>query len=142
MTVADDRSRSRGLHPLHGMLVAGTIPLFLGGLISDLAYSSSHQIEWAHFASWLIAGGLLFGGFALLGAVVDRLGTSRRGARSRLYLLLLLATWILGFFNALIHARDAWAAMPLGLILSVIVVLLAFTSTWIGFAKFGVEGEK
>jgi len=50
-----------------------------------------------------------------------RVGDSRR----LVYPVLLLITWILGFINALIHAKDAWASMPEGLVLSVIVVLLA-----------------
>mgnify|MGYP007026474366 FL=1 len=52
--------------PLHAMLLAGTVPLFLGALLSDIAYYNSFQIQWANFAAWLIAGGLLFAGLALL----------------------------------------------------------------------------
>ena len=141
MTVNENRLYERGLHPIHGVLLAGTIPLFLGGLLSDLAYANSFQIQWNNFASWLIAGGLVFGGFALLWAIINLIRADRRGRHALPYMLLLLATWVVGFFNALTHARDAWAAMPMGLILSAIVVLLACASTWIGFAKFGV-GEK
>ena len=142
MAVDDHRLVQRGLHPLHGMLLAGTIPLFLGGLAGDLAYSSSYQIEWSNFASWLIAGGLVFGGLALLWAVIDLIRAERRSASLLLYVLLLLATWIMGFINSLVHAKDAWASMPSGLVLSVIVVLLALAATWIGFARFGVGGGK
>lgn len=141
MTVNDNRISERGLHPIHGVLLAGTVPLFLGGLLSDLAYASSYQIQWNNFASWLIAGGLVFGGFALLWAIINLVRADRRDGHVLLYTLLLLATWITGFFNALTHARDAWASMPTGLILSVILILLACASTWMGFAKFGV-GEK
>lgn len=142
MAVNDDRLVKSRLHPVHAMLLSGTIPLFLGGLLSDLAYSSSYQIMWSLFASWLIAGGLLFGGLALLWAIINLARADRRGHYSLLYTLLLLATWVVGFFNSLEHAKDAWAAMPLGLILSVIVVLLAIASTWVGFAKFGVGGVR
>ncbi len=38
------------------------------------------------------------------------------------YLTLLLATFVVGFFNALVHAKDGWATMPTGLILSAVVV--------------------
>ena len=41
--------------PLHGTLLAGTVPLFLGALLSDIAYGQTYQIQWANFASWLIA---------------------------------------------------------------------------------------
>jgi hypothetical protein len=59
--------------PLHAMLLAGTVPLFLGALLSDIAYYNSFQIQWANFAAWLIAGGLLFAGLALLFALANLL---------------------------------------------------------------------
>lgn len=130
------------LHPLHGALLAGTVPLFLGGLLSDYAYTSSYHIQWANFASWLIAGGLVFGGFALLCAVIGLFRHSRKSTLAIIYTLLLMVTWVLGFINSLVHAKDAWASMPSGLILSVIVLLLACASTWIGLVKFGVGGTK
>lgn len=141
MVVNDDRIPYLRLHPLHGVLLAATIPLFLGGLLSDLAYASSYQIQWSNFASWLIVGGLVFGGAALLWAIVNLIFASRRSGYG-LYPAILAITWVLGFFNSLIHAKDAWAMMPMGLILSVIVVLLACVSTWIGFVKFGVGGRR
>ncbi|WP_149193778.1 DUF2231 domain-containing protein [Luteimonas suaedae] len=129
-----------GLHPLHAFLLAGAVPPFLGAMLSDIAYASSYQIQWSNFASWLIAGGLVFGACALLWAVVDLFRADRLERHPLAYALLLLATWVLGFINALVHARDAWASMPTGLILSVIVVLLAGAATWIGFARIRVGG--
>ena len=58
-----------------------------------------------------------------------------------MYFLLLLATWVLGFINALEHAKDAWATMPQGLVLSVIVTLLACAATWIGLSNLRDGGE-
>ena len=142
MTVATDRIDQWVLHPIHGALLAGTLPLFLGGLLSDYAYTSSYEIQWANFASWLIAGGLVFCGFTLLWAVINLARTQHRDKLAVAYPILLLVTWVLGFINSLVHAKDAWASMPDGLILSFIVVLLACVSTWIGFAKFGVGGTK
>lgn len=122
-------------HPLHATLLAFPVALFTGALLSDYAYWASFQVQWTNFSSWLIAGGLLVGAFALLWAIVDfvRAGPARRG-RPTLYVVLLLAMWLLGFVNALIHARDAWAAMPLGFILSAIVALLALAAAWIGYS--------
>ena len=119
-----------------GSLLAGaTVPLFLGAWLSDYAYWSSHQIEWANFASWLTAGGLVVGALALLCAVIDVIRTRARDGRSLVYTFALLATWILGFINALVHARDAWAVMPTGLVLSIVVALLACMATWICFSQ-------
>lgn len=140
--INDDRINQLTIHPLHGILLAATIPLFFGGLLSDLAYASSYQIQWSNFASWLIVGGLVFGGGALLWAIANLGFARRRGNYLGLYTALLAITWVLAFFNSLIHAKDAWAIMPTGLILSVIVVLLACVSTWIGFVKFGVGGRR
>ena len=127
----------RPLHPLHAILLAFPFPLFLGALLSDLAYRASFQVQWANFASWLIAGGLLVGAFALLWALVDlfRKGHARKG-RPTLYFVLLLAMWVIGFVNALVHAKDAWATMPEGLYLSAITALLALGAAWIGYSGF------
>ena len=133
MTVTADRTYPITLHPVHAILLAGTLPLFLGATLSDIAYATSYHIQWSNFASWLIAGALVFTGLALLCAIIGLFRTGRRDARALIYVLLLLATWVLGFINALVHARDAWAMMPTGLILSVIVTALACAATAAGF---------
>jgi len=67
-------------------------------------------------------------------ALVGLRHADRRGGRYLLYGLVLLATWALGFINSLIHAKDAWAVMPEGLILSAIVLLLACVAAWMGLS--------
>lgn len=135
MDVIVDRAPQRAIHPLHAFVLAGAASLFLGALLSDVAYARSYQIQWSNFASWLIAGALVFGGIALLWAVVDLVTrVDRRGKRAVAYFVLLLATWVLGFINALVHAKDAWAIMPTSLILSIIVAVLACAAAWIGLA--------
>lgn len=141
MAGTDDRSYQRVLHPVHAVLLAATVPLFLGAVLSDAAYATSYQVQWTNFASWLIAGGLVFGGLALVWALVELLRADRRGGRPLMYVFVLLAIWIIGFVNALVHAKDAWASMPAGLILSVIVAALAIFATWIGFSSLR-EGTK
>ncbi|HVM38385.1 MAG TPA: DUF2231 domain-containing protein [Sphingomicrobium sp.] len=127
-------SRSR-IHPVQAVLLASILPLALGALLSDWAYWSSQEVQWINFTAWLVVGMLLFAGAALLWAVVDLLRADRR--RDRRWLLhaaALLATFVLGFISALVHNKDAWATMPEGLILSVLVLLLAFASVWLGFS--------
>jgi uncharacterized membrane protein len=132
----------RPLHPLHAILLAFPLPLFLGALLSDLAYRASFHIQWANFSSWLIAGGLFVGAFAVLWALINlfRRGTARKG-RLVVYFVVLLAMWILGFVNALVHSKDAWATMPEGLYLSAITTLLALVAAWIGYSGFHHAGE-
>ena len=135
--MADDIGRVRrvAVHPVHAILLASTIPLFLGALLSDWAYAESYQIQWTNFSSWLVAGGLVFAGLALAWAIVDALRADVRRQSTWLYPALILATFIVGFFNALVHAKDAWAAMPEGLILSAIVLVLAIAANWAAHAQ-------
>lgn len=133
MTITVDRTRAVPLHPVHAVLLAGALPLFLGTLLSDWAYGASYEVQWANFASWLLAGALVFSGFALVWSLIELLRADRRGKRSILTFLLLLATWVLGFVNALVHAKDGWAMMPEGLILSVLVTVLVVAAIWSAF---------
>jgi hypothetical protein len=63
---ADMAGRTTALHPAHAILRAFPFSLFLAALVSDWAYWGTFQIQWANFSSWLIVGGLLGGGLALL----------------------------------------------------------------------------
>lgn len=134
------RVDSFALHPLHAVLSAFPVPLFLGALLSDIGYTRSYQVQWINFSSWLIAGGLVLAGIALLWAALAMV-RARRG-RPTLYFLLLLAAWVVGFVNALTHARDAWATMPAGLVLSAIVALLAIVANAVAYAAACKEGVK
>lgn len=142
MAVTVERRYSEAIHPIHAILLAGTLPLFLGALLSDIAYYRSFEIQWANFSSWLIAGGLVFAGIALICAVIDVARPHRRARGLVLYVLLLLVTWVVGFLNALMHARDAWAAMPGGLVYSVITTVLVCFLVWLGFCTPRIGGSK
>ena len=137
MVAISATSFPRPLHPLHSILLAFPLPLFLGALLSDFAYWSSYQMQWANFSSWLIAGGLLVGGFALLWALIDliRSGAARR-TRAAVYFVVLLAMWVIGFINALVHAKDAFAIMPEALFLSAAAAVLALVAAWVGYSGY------
>lgn len=134
MSVAVERIYPRPLHPLHVVALAGTIPLFGGALLADIAYAYTYQVQWTNFASWLNAFGLVYGGLVLVWALVALFRGQRDRVRPTMYALVLLALCVAGFFNALVHARDAWGAMPSGLVLSAVCTVLALVATWIGLA--------
>lgn len=117
---------------LHTILLAGSVSLFLGALLSDLAYYNTYQLQWSNFASWLNAGGELFSGLALVFALANLIRAKQKAGQVLTYFLLLLATWALGLFNAFQHAKDAWAVMPAGLVMSAIVFLLICLTAWVG----------
>jgi uncharacterized membrane protein len=112
------------------------LPLFLAALLSDLAYSTTFHVQWINFSSWLIAGALLVGGFVLLWALIEMVrGGPARTTQSVAYFVTLLMMWVLGFMNALVHAKDGWATMPTSLYLSIIETLLALAAAWIGYSQ-------
>ena len=60
------RLYQRSLHPLRASLLGAAGAFLVSGFLSDWAYFSDNQIQWKNFADWLIIGGLVFAGFALL----------------------------------------------------------------------------
>jgi uncharacterized membrane protein len=137
MAAVSVRAVSRPLHPLHSILLAFPPTLFVGALASDITYWMTFQIQWSNFSSWLIAGGLLGGGFAVVWALINVFRLRRyRSKRPLAYFGVLLVAWVLGFVNALVHAKDAWAIMPEGLLLSAVTALLALGAAWIGYSGF------
>ena len=122
---------------MHAFFALSSVPLFLGALLSDWAYFSSQEIQWVNFAAWLNAGALLVAGPVLLWAAVQVLRSpAERHQGGLVYLALLLLTFVVGFVNALIHGKDGWAAMPAGLILSAVVLVLAVAASASGIAGF------
>ena len=138
MAVTMDRASPHAVPRAPGrwqaFVLAAALPLFLGAVLCDWAYWSSYEIQWSNFASWLVAGGMVFLGIALACALVDLFRADRRGGRALARFVLLLAAFGLGFVNALVHARDAWAVMPTGLVLSLVVLLLVAVATAMVFA--------
>jgi uncharacterized membrane protein len=135
---AIDRRPVAAIHPVHAILLASTIPLFLGALLTDWAYVSTYHIQWSNFSAWLILGGLVFAGLAMIWGLVGMfVASGRRRGDALLHLLLIVATFVVGIFNSLVHARDGWGAMPAGLILSVIVLVLAIAANWVAHARRG-----
>jgi uncharacterized membrane protein len=132
---------ARPLHPLHAILLAFPLPLFLGALLADIAYARTFHVQWTNFSSWLIAGGLLFGGFALLWALIDLIRIRAPGRRhAAIYFVVLLAMWGLGLINALVHSKDAYAVMPEAPWLSAVVALLALVASWLGYSGSHARG--
>lgn len=136
MATTQHNSFRRLRHPVHIVLLVSTLPLFMGAFLSDWAYDVTYQVQWINFASWLIAGALVLLGAALLWTVIDAFrADAPRGGGKWVFVGLVLATFVVGFVNALVHAKDAGATMPAGLILSIIVFILSLVSIVFGFAR-------
>jgi uncharacterized membrane protein len=116
-------------------VLASAVTLFVAGLASDAAYYMTFEIQWKNFATWLILGALVFGGLSLLFGLID-IFRRRGGARRAMavYFIVLLIAWGIGIANEFVHAKDAWATMPEGLILSAISAVLALIAAGLGFS--------
>ena len=125
------------IHPLHAIFLAFPFPMYLVAWLSDVAYTKTYQIQWLNFSQWVMVAALLLGGFALLWSLIDLI-RSRPADKGRhaTYFVLLLVTFVLGFINELVHAKDAFATMPAGMYLSFILTILALVASWIGYSGF------
>ena len=130
------RSRSFA-NPLHAILLAFPVALFPAALLADLAYLETAEIQWANFASWLIAGADLFAGIVLASALLAFFFGRARHARTRgiFYLVLVFAMFVVGVVNAFQHARDGWhSVQTAGLLMSVACTILAFVAAFIAYS--------
>ena len=99
--------------------------LFVGTLVFDVIYFRTGYNLWVKGAAWLVSLGLVV-------AIVPQLINlalvwfSRRHVRSSGQVInfwLNVVAIIAALFNAFVHSRDAYAAMPDGMWLSVITVM-------------------
>ncbi|MCJ0826146.1 hypothetical protein MQC88_09330 [Luteimonas sp. 50] len=138
MGIVANRAGPGGLELFHAAVLAGALPLFLAAHLCDHAYSRFHEIQWSNFASWLLIGAMVLATIALACALLG----GYRGRQRALYLLLLVATWVVGFFAALQHGRDAWAIMPAAMYLTAAAFLPALLATWLAFAGLRPGGVR
>ena len=124
-------------HPIHPMLVPIPIVCFIGALLTDIMYFATAEMMWADFSSWLLVVGIIGGVLAAIAGLIDFLSNRmiRAQAPAWPHLLGNLLVLVLAFFNVLIHTRDAWTSVvPIGLVLSIIVVLILPITGWLGWA--------
>ncbi|MCS3741663.1 MULTISPECIES: DUF2231 domain-containing protein [unclassified Rhizobium] len=116
------------LQPVAPRTAFRSIPLhfsatcFIGALLTDIAYWKTAEMTWADFSAWLLMAGLVLGVVGAIGVVADwsRGVLTTAPLRLVMYFGCLLAAFLLGFLNTLIHSRDAWTSVvPTGLATSI-----------------------
>jgi uncharacterized membrane protein len=127
----------QSLRGLHGVILGFPAALFTIGVLTDIAYLKTAEVQWTNFSQWLITGALVFGGIAAawsLVAIVLSLRTSIRRWRVVEFGALALM-FVLGLINAFKHSQDAWSSVgALGLILSILCSLLALVAAFIAIS--------
>jgi len=106
---------------------------FAAALMTDIAYARTFDIGWKNFSDWLLAGGMVVGALAAIVGLVD---LARRSVRADWliwpYAAAYAVAMILGLFDNLVHSRDAYGAMPAGLVLSALTVLALLVTAVLG----------
>ena len=117
---------SRVAIALYELLNPLPLGFFTAAWIFDILYLKSFQIMWTDAASWLIAIGLVLAIVPRLINLVQVWFTQRPLATTavKIHFWLWLLAIVLAIFNAFVHSRDAYAVVPLGVILSTAVVAL------------------
>jgi uncharacterized membrane protein len=124
-------------HPIHPMLVTFPIVCFVGALVTDIAYACTAETMWADISAWLLVIGMVMGVLAAIVGLIDFL--SNRSIRARPpawpHMIGNSVVLLLALLNTLVHTRDAWTSVvPVGLALSVIVVLILPVTGWLGWS--------
>lgn len=123
--------------PIHPILVSVPIVCFVGALVTDITYTVTAEMMWADFSAWLLVVGVIVGVLAAIAGLIDFLSNRQIRAQRPAWPHLIgnLVVLVLSVFNVLIHTRDAWTSVvPMGLILSVIVVLILPITGWLGWS--------
>jgi uncharacterized membrane protein len=99
---------------------------FVGTLMFDIIYAVSRNVFWGKGAAWLVSTGLLF---AIIPRVINlcQVWLPSRYRASRLEKLdfwLNVLGMAAAIANAFVHSRDAYAMVPLNVILSTLTVVL------------------
>jgi uncharacterized membrane protein len=137
MATATSTERPRIL--LHPYFICFGSALLMGGLAADAMYYTSSLWQWANFAAWLIAAGLVVALVATIMLVIDFI-TRRAGPISWIRFIAVAAAALLSLLNIFVHSRDAWTSVvPQGIELSVVVTLLLLVAAFGGWRVTGVR---
>jgi uncharacterized membrane protein len=118
------------------MMVPYPIAFFVAALFTDLTYWRTADPLWTTMSSWLLLGGLVMAGLAVLAGLIDFL-RDRGLRRLRLAWMHLLGNglaFLLSVLNFIFHVRDGYSAVvPAGPLLSAVVVLILLFTGWLGW---------
>jgi uncharacterized membrane protein len=135
--------RSRFATAIFDLLNPIPYGLFVGTLIFDVTYATTRNVFWGKGAAWLVTVGLFF---AIIPRLINLCHVWFAPSRFPVTSIEKLDFWLnlLGIaaaiVNAFVHSRDAYAMVPLNVILSVITVaLLSIAHIAIAVDKAGLR---
>lgn len=122
------QTRSRLAYAVFALLNPIPFGLFVAVLIFDTIYVYNANVFWVKSAAWLNVIGLVFAIVPRLINLVHVWIPARRSSQvEKLNFWLNLVAIIAAIVNAFVHSRDAYGAMPEGIWLSTVTVILIAT---------------
>jgi len=125
MTAARSAPRYTFASALFGLLDPIPFGFFVATLIFDIIYANTAVVLWVKAASWLVSIGLLF---AIIPQLINlyavwfsKYRVRMRGDIANFWLN--VVGIVAAIVNAFVHSRDAYAAMPDALWLSIVTVI-------------------
>ena len=123
-------------HPVHPMLVPFPIAFLVATLFCDLAFWLSGKPSWTTAAMWLLGAAIVMAALAALAGLTDFLGDAWIRALNAAWLHLggNAVAVVLSVINFYLRYQQgaATAALPWGLAISSVVVLLLLVTGWQG----------
>jgi uncharacterized membrane protein len=123
-------------HPIHPMLIPFPVAFFVSTFVCDLVYWQSGYASWATAATWLLGAGIVMAALAAVAGLTDVLGDERIRALNDAWLHAggNIVAVLIEIYNWYIrYEQGAAAVVPMGMILSLIVVCILLFTGWKGW---------
>ena len=132
-------SASIAKHPIHPMLVAFPIGLWVFSLVCDFIYRAQHTPIWNDLAFYTIAGGIIGALLAAVPGLIDLFSLRDRAQKIGIaHMIINLVVVGLYCWNFWLRSTGSHGRAPLAL--SVIAVILLAISGWLGGEMVYVYG--
>jgi uncharacterized membrane protein len=130
-------------HPIHPMLIAFPIGLWVFSLVCDLIYhAGSHDLLWKTIAFYTMAGGVIGALLAAVPGFIDYLSLRNRQVKkvATVHMVLNLLVVAMFLFNLGIRYNAAADSEPFGVVLSIVAIVCLAVSGWLGGSLVFVHG--
>ena len=123
-------------HPIHPMLIPFPIACFVLTLVCDIAFWRTANDFWSSASFWLLGVGLIMAALAAVMGLIDVMGDDQIRDLSDAWLHAganIIAVVIEAYNWYSRYEHGSAAILPMGLILSLVVVLILLFSGWKGW---------
>ncbi|MHA6688540.1 DUF2231 domain-containing protein [Mesorhizobium sp. A556] len=123
-------------HPIHPMLIPFPIAFFVATFVCDLVVWQTGNSAWAEASIWLLGVGLIMAALAAVAGLTDVVGDVRIRNLNALWLhaggnIVVVLLELYNWYSR--YSDGAAAVVPVGLMISLIVVIILLFTGWKGW---------